>query len=179
MGKHAWRMEWYSVAQKSKDHVSPSPRRRKWVIIKREHRAQIWKVDAVAMKGDSNCPGTGWKKSHSTDKEKHFTFYAVYYSGREKKKYKAWKITREASSQDWILQIINNCCDPEVLGTSRASDYTICRLNMAKEVKGAHRHIYILNLERSTSEISNKHLLICKKETQSLQKRFRCQWQKQ
>lgn len=119
-------------------------------------------------------------KSLTLLKKKNILLTMLLITLEEKKKNtKPGKITREASSQDWILQIINNCCDTEVLGTSQASDYTICKLKIAKEVKDTHRHIYILNLKRSTSEISNKHLLICKKETQSLQKRFRCQWQKQ
>lgn len=77
---------------------------------------------------------------------------------------------REAFAQGWIRQMINNCCDTEVMGTSQASDYTICKLKVAKEVKAKHLHVYVLNLKRSLSEISNKYLQNCKKETQSLQK---------
>lgn len=79
---------------------------------------------------------------------------------------------REAFAQGWILQIINNCCDTEVIGTSQASDYAICKLKVAKEVKAKHLHIYILNLKRSISEISNKYLQNCKKETQRICKKY-------
>lgn len=71
------------------------------------------------------------EKSHSTKIGKYFTYCAnslLLWRGK-----KPGREIREAFSKDLILQIINNCCNTEVIGTSRGSDCAMYKLKLAKK----------------------------------------------
>lgn len=97
---------------------------------------------------------------------KRKTFYLLCCAllWKRKKTQKSWENNEGGFSWESGSANSNNCCETEVMGNPRASDDAICKLKIVQDVKAKYLHIYTLNLTRSTSEFSNKHLPIYKKE---------------